>query len=90
MQFWADDDGLRAQIANSSLRADACSVALLAVNARTGLAVSLEYGTTTERVVDGDGNVTSVFVPWGDANPGEAVRVYLMCDTWPLDSTTVQ
>lgn len=90
VQFSADDEGLRAQIANSSLRADACSVALLAVNARTGLAVSLEYGTTTERVVDGDGNVTSVFVPWGDANPGEAVRVYLMCDTWPLDSTTVE
>jgi len=70
-----------ARIADSTVSAARHSVAVLALNARTGAPVPLAYGTATTRTTDAAGNVDSVRIPI--AGHGGPLRAVLMVDAYP-------
>jgi hypothetical protein len=79
--FAREGDDLVAHIAGSTVSAAAHSVAVLALDARTGAPVPLAYGTDTTRTTDASGNVDSVRVPL--AGHTEKLRAVLMVDAYP-------
>jgi len=79
--FAREGDDLVAHIAGSTVSAAAHSVAVLALDARTGAPVPLAYGTDTTRTTDASGNVDSVRVPLG-GHTGK-LRAVLMVDAYP-------
>ena len=57
------------------------SVAVLALDARTGAPVPLAYGTDTTRTTDAAGNVDGVRVPLGGRT--QKLTAVLMVDAYP-------
>ena len=81
VSFAREGDHLVARIAGSTVSAARHSVAVLALNARTGAPVPLAYGTDTARTTDAAGNVDSVRIPLaGRTGP---LRAVLMVDAYP-------
>jgi outer membrane protein assembly factor BamB len=81
VRFAREGDDLVAHIDGSTVSAARHSVAVLALDARTGAPVPLAYGTGTTRTTDAAGNVDSVRVPLaGHAGP---LRAVLMVDAYP-------
>jgi hypothetical protein len=81
VSFAREGDDLVAHLAGSTVRAARHSVAVLALNARTGAPVPLAYGTGTTRTTDAAGNVDSVRIPLaGHTGP---LRAVLMVDAYP-------
>jgi PQQ-like domain len=81
VSFAREGDDLVARIADSTVSAARHSVAVLALNARTGAPVPLAYGTATTRTTDAAGNVDSVRIPI--AGHGGPLRAVLMVDAYP-------
>jgi outer membrane protein assembly factor BamB len=73
---------LTARLSGSRLRPADQSVSLLALDARTGTPVPLDYGTATTRTADAAGHLESVRVPLG-ARGRAPLRLYLMVDAYP-------
>ncbi len=73
---------LIADISGSKLRADERFITVLAVDARTGRPLSLDYSYKTERTLDAAGNVTQVSLPL-PARASQQLRVALMVDATP-------
>jgi outer membrane protein assembly factor BamB len=86
---WAAAGGrITATLAGGAVRADQHLASILLVDDATGVPVTLDYGPTTTRQVDGAGNVTSVTIPVG-ASPPAMVRAYLMIDATAAASATL-
>lgn len=89
VSFGFDDDGAWATLEGASVSAKEHAVGLLLIDDKTGEAIALPYGTTTQRESSG-GAVTRVSVPFpeGTELPG-ALRMWLMVDTYPAATGTV-
>jgi hypothetical protein len=81
--FAATAEGVTATLADSTLRPDVHSVALLLVDAATGRPISLDYGFTTTRTTTPEGAVAGVRVPFAPGQVAGDVRAYLMVDAYP-------
>jgi hypothetical protein len=81
--FAATAEGVTATLADSTLRPDFHSVALLLVDAATGRPISLDYGFTTTRTTTPEGAVAGVRVPFAPGQVAGDVRAYLMVDAYP-------
>jgi outer membrane protein assembly factor BamB len=85
-----EGDAVRAKLAGSRVRAADHVVSVLLVDAATGKPVTLDYGVTTQRETDAEGNVVSVVVPLGGRPMPAKVRAHLLVDTRLLGTQTVQ
>ena len=62
---------------------------MLALDARTGEPVPLDYSYGTTRTTNPDGTVATVSVPFPAGQRPARVRAYLMADTHPAARATV-
>ncbi len=81
--FAADAASVTATLADSLLRPDTQSVAVVLVDAATGRPISLDYGFTTTRTTTPAGTVATVRVPFAPGQVAGSVRAYLMADAYP-------
>ena len=73
---------LTATVSGSGLKVADHSLAILLVNAVTGVPVSLDYGLATKVNADASGVLQSVELSFDAAKVPAAYRVYLMVDTY--------
>jgi hypothetical protein len=79
--FAMSSSAITATLTGSATKPSAQLVSILAVDASTGLPVSLQYGTGTTRTTNPDGTLATVNVPTMGVTLPEQMRVYLMVDT---------
>ncbi|MQA72799.1 MAG: PQQ-binding-like beta-propeller repeat protein [Solirubrobacterales bacterium] len=83
VSFSRQGETLVADLTGSRLKPSERSVALLAVDARSGAPLPLDYGTQTTRTTDAAGNLRRVSVPLTAGTGTGPLRVYLMVDAYP-------
>jgi outer membrane protein assembly factor BamB len=86
--FSADARSLTATV-TGTLAAAPHVIGVLAVDSTTGVPLALDYGTATTVTTNADGTVATVSVARKTTTPS-SVRAYLMVDTTPVASATVQ
>lgn len=87
--FAADNTGITATIAASTLKVAEHRLSVLAINAANDQPLPLDYGYGTVVTENPDGTVASVRVPFGDTPFPAQLRVYLMVDTYPAARDTI-
>ena len=87
--FAADAGGITATLTGSTLRPDTHSVAILLVDAATGVPCSLDYGFTTARAFAPDGTIATVRLPFTPGQVTGPVRAYVMVDAYPAATETL-
>lgn len=80
------DGAVVATLSNTSLRADEHATALVIVDPATGSVVPLPYGLEVRRTASPEGLVQSVSMALGDGDLPDAVRAWLMVDSYPVAS----
>ena len=73
----------------TTLRPDTQAVSILLIDAATGQPVPLDYGFTVTRTTAPDGTLGTVRLPWDRSHVPDAVRAYLMVDTYPAVRATL-
>jgi hypothetical protein len=80
----ADASGVAVQAEGSGIDPSSSLVGLLVLDADSGEPFPLTYGTGTTRTTDESGYLASASVAWGDVNPPERLRVWLLVGPFPI------
>jgi outer membrane protein assembly factor BamB len=87
--FASDGQSVTATLTGSTLKVAEHVLAVLLVDAATGLPVTLDYGLSTTRTAAADGTAQTVTIPFGTQMIPRSLRAYLMVDAYPAASGTL-